>query len=166
MNKEIKKQECIPVGCVSSAAVAVCLGGVSAWERVFARGGVHNPLWTEFLTHACENITLPQLRCGTVIRKSVVLSHLHVSYIRQYDKVFPSMIQTTNDLGGWSGGGWWWIFWRCNLLCVRLEVWGWGGLGVRLTYEVRWARKHWDKNIHKNICLLGEVFKKHTSTQE
>ena len=22
------------------------------------------PLWTEFLTHASENITLPQLRCG------------------------------------------------------------------------------------------------------
>ena len=22
------------------------------------------PLWTEFLTHACENITLAQLRCG------------------------------------------------------------------------------------------------------
>ena len=22
------------------------------------------PLWTEFLTHACENVTLPQLHCG------------------------------------------------------------------------------------------------------
>ena len=22
------------------------------------------PLWTEFLTHSCENITLPQLHCG------------------------------------------------------------------------------------------------------
>ena len=22
------------------------------------------PMWTEFLTHACENITLAQLRCG------------------------------------------------------------------------------------------------------
>ena len=36
------------------------------------RGGVWHvcplprtpPLWTEFLTHASENITLPQLRCG------------------------------------------------------------------------------------------------------
>ena len=25
---------------------------------------MHAPLWIEFLTHACENITLPQLRCG------------------------------------------------------------------------------------------------------
>ena len=25
--KNVKKQECIPVGCVPSAAVAVCLGG-------------------------------------------------------------------------------------------------------------------------------------------
>ena len=25
--------------------------------------GIHLP-WTEFLTHACENITFPQLRCG------------------------------------------------------------------------------------------------------
>ena len=24
----------------------------------------HAPLWTELLTHASENITLPQLRCG------------------------------------------------------------------------------------------------------
>ena len=24
------------------------------------------PLWTEFLTHACENITFPQLRYRTV----------------------------------------------------------------------------------------------------
>ena len=28
-------------------------------------GGVgQTPLWTEFLTHASENIILPQLRCG------------------------------------------------------------------------------------------------------
>ena len=33
--------------------------GVSA--EVYA--GIH-PLLTEFLTHACENITFPQLRCG------------------------------------------------------------------------------------------------------
>ena len=28
---------------------------------VSARGDVHLPPWTEFLTHACENITFPQL---------------------------------------------------------------------------------------------------------
>ena len=29
----------------------------ACWDR-------ESPLWTEFLTHTCENITLPQLRCG------------------------------------------------------------------------------------------------------
>ena len=95
------KQECIPVGCVPPAAVAVCWG-VSA----SVHAGIHPPglgldtppgvgldsppgvgldtpwpdpptsplglglgldtppLWIEFLTHASENITLPQLRCG------------------------------------------------------------------------------------------------------
>ena len=28
--------------------------------------GIHPPLWTEFLTHACENITFPQLLLRTV----------------------------------------------------------------------------------------------------
>ena len=66
------KQECIPVGCVPSSAVAVCWG-------VSVRGGLclprgvcipacteadTPPLWTEFLTRASEDITLPQLRCG------------------------------------------------------------------------------------------------------
>ena len=43
-----------------------CLtGGGSAWGCL--PGGVHLPLlWTEFLTHACENITFPQLRLRTV----------------------------------------------------------------------------------------------------
>ena len=107
--QHISKQECIPVGCVPSAAVAVgggwgclegvCPGGVcpggclpggvsaqgwgvSAWglcvsQHALGRGclprgcvcipaPVHAgiPHWTEFLTHACENITFPQLRCG------------------------------------------------------------------------------------------------------
>ena len=32
-----------------------------------AQGGVHlSPLWTEFLTHVCENITFLQLRLWTV----------------------------------------------------------------------------------------------------
>ena len=47
------KQECIPVGCILPAAVAI--RGVS---RHPPRPGT--PLWTEFLTHAYENITLPQ----------------------------------------------------------------------------------------------------------
>ena len=46
-------------------------GGVSAWSggvvSAWSRGGgvpETYPLWTEFLPHACENITLAQLRCG------------------------------------------------------------------------------------------------------
>ena len=64
--------ECLPLvwgGVCNWSGDGGCLplvqgGQVSASgpERVSAR---HTPfLWTEFLTHACENITLPQLRCG------------------------------------------------------------------------------------------------------
>ena len=35
-------------------------GGGRAWDT-------HTPPWTEFLTHACENITFPQLLLRAVI---------------------------------------------------------------------------------------------------
>ena len=63
----IVEQECIPVGCVPSAAVAVFFGGgeVSAggvYPGVSAQlGGVCPPL--DRMTDRCKNITLPQLRC-------------------------------------------------------------------------------------------------------
>ena len=79
------KQECIPVGCVPSAAVTagggvVCRGGVSA-QGVSARGWVsargclpggisqHALRQTpsspaDRMTDRCKNITLPQLHCG------------------------------------------------------------------------------------------------------
>ena len=47
----------------------VSVQGVSAWGGLLSGGGeVHHPcpLWTEFLTHACENITFPQLLLRTV----------------------------------------------------------------------------------------------------
>ena len=65
LSEPITKQECIPVGCVPSAAVSRLLGGVCLPEG----GGVclvcpgvggclaDTPPRTEFLTHACENIT-------------------------------------------------------------------------------------------------------------
>ena len=62
-------------GGVWSRGVCVCLlqGGGCLLRGGVCSGGVHPsmhwgrhppPLWTEFLTHACENITLAQLRCG------------------------------------------------------------------------------------------------------
>ena len=41
--------------------------GICSWGGVYPSmhwGRQPPPLWTEFLTHACENITLAQLRCG------------------------------------------------------------------------------------------------------
>ena len=51
---------------VSALGVCVYLGRVSA-QWCLPRGA-HLPLppWTEFLTHACENITFPQLLLRTV----------------------------------------------------------------------------------------------------
>ena len=58
-----------------------CPGGVPAWGVYLLKGGVlgqggvpawgvylprYSPLWTEFLTHATENITLPQLSLRVV----------------------------------------------------------------------------------------------------
>ena len=61
-----KKQECIRVGCVPSAAV-VFSGGCLPGGGVSARGGGVAATHTHpvnRITDACENITLPQLRCG------------------------------------------------------------------------------------------------------
>ena len=70
------KQVCIPVGCVPPARcpyLPACTapGGCLLWLGVCSGGGGSQhamgqtppSLWTEFLTHASENITLPQLRC-------------------------------------------------------------------------------------------------------
>ena len=70
--KNIKEQECILVGCVPSAAVAISGGGVYQ-EGVSAQGGVspgvstqggvwHTPM--NRITDRCRNITLLQLGCG------------------------------------------------------------------------------------------------------
>ena len=48
-------------------------GGVSAWPGGVSPWGVYTsplPLWTKFLTHACENITFLQLRLRTVKRRT------------------------------------------------------------------------------------------------
>ena len=55
---------CLPRGV--SAQGDVFLGGVicpsASWDT-------HPTPWTEFLRHACENITFPQLRLRTVIKR-------------------------------------------------------------------------------------------------
>ena len=67
---------------------SVCLG-VSTQGRVYT-----SPLpWTEFLTHACENITFPQLRLQTVITK-VYQTRMHSSRMR-----------TVRSSGRLRGGG-------------------------------------------------------------
>ena len=73
---------CLPIGgvvCTGGWWVGgvcplggVCPRGVSPslyWAGVVSapvQAGIHTPPphWTKFLTHACENITFPQLRCG------------------------------------------------------------------------------------------------------
>ena len=65
--KNTKNQECIPVGCVPS----LCLVGRDVCPR-WCTPPPPPPLWTEFLTHTCENITFPQLRLRTVIKEKFV----------------------------------------------------------------------------------------------
>ena len=60
--------------CMPGGEGVMSVQGVSAWG-VSARGGSVSeqamgqrpPFWTEFLTHACENITFPQLLLRTII---------------------------------------------------------------------------------------------------
>ena len=70
----ISHQECIPLGCIPSAVVAIsggCLSrGVSAWTCL-PRGsvclGVCTPPPVDRMTDSCENITFPQLLLWTVM---------------------------------------------------------------------------------------------------
>ena len=79
--QRLAKQECIPVGCVQSAVVAIREGGLSQHtlgrgcvsQHVLGRGdvymggvcpGVCLPPPVVRMTDACENITFPQLRSG------------------------------------------------------------------------------------------------------
>ena len=49
----------VPGGCTWSRAVYLVPGG-EEWGVSVARGVPRYPLWTEFLTHASENTTLPE----------------------------------------------------------------------------------------------------------
>ena len=58
------------LGGVSASGGMVSGQGVSPWGvsswGIYPEGG-GSPLWTEFLTHACEIITFPQLLLRTVM---------------------------------------------------------------------------------------------------
>ena len=69
--RAVSARGCLPGG------QGVCLG-VSTWGRglsVPVHAGIHSPLWTEFLTYACENITFQELRLRTV--KIVAVSDIN-----------------------------------------------------------------------------------------
>ena len=65
-SKRFTEQECIPVGCVPSATVAVCSRGWVSARGCLPVGDVcqTTPPPVNRMTDVCENITLPQLRCG------------------------------------------------------------------------------------------------------
>ena len=87
------KQECIPVGCVPAARrpyAGVCFPGGGVWSRgegLVPGGGYPSmhwgrpppPLWTEWMTDRCKNITLattslrPVTRCEHDTKRYSVL---------------------------------------------------------------------------------------------
>ena len=88
------------------------LGWLSAREGVSAQGGVwlgvsaqvggipacteaDTPPWTDFLTHACENITLPQLRCG---REKSYRSHIRQLQCSPHQRKRDGLIRTSNGV--------------------------------------------------------------------
>ena len=67
----MKIEDLVPLGGVPGRGGLPGPGvGVPAWSRgeVVSQHALRQTPspspWTEFLTHACENITLAQLRCG------------------------------------------------------------------------------------------------------
>ena len=74
---------CLPGGCLPRG----CLPG----ECIPACNGADTPLlqpWTEFLTHACENITFPQLLLQTVkitcCERLSIRPHFHCSFLNRF----------------------------------------------------------------------------------
>ena len=90
-SSRMRTVRCLPGGCLPRGRVCV-LGGVCPGGVCLSGGGVclpargvsaRHPPGTEFLTHACENITFPQLRLRTATRKiSLKLFRLTVNFHR------------------------------------------------------------------------------------
>ena len=74
--KKKQKQECIPVGCVPSAAVAVCWRGVSARGLVSQHALKRIPPPVDRMTDRCKNFILAAISLRTVtnwLRVALVL---------------------------------------------------------------------------------------------
>ena len=67
---------CMPRGCACPGGVhaqgCACPGGVHAGGHA-----MHAPPRTEFLTHACENITFPQL-----LLRAVKILQFRINYVK------------------------------------------------------------------------------------
>ena len=111
-----------PGGCLPSP------GGVSSWSGV---GGWYpsmhwgRPPWTEFLTHASENITLPQLRLRAVITDSC--DSVHIKTL------------TLNS-----------ITWNCNCKCVQYVTY----LCINHNLLLSWAHWFQYGHMFPNIRIL------------
>ena len=129
--KSISSQDCIPVGCVPSAAVAVSEGGGSARGGGVlprGRGGGYLPRGcttphVDRMTDACENITFSQLLLRTVTR-------MHFSRMRSIR--LPSASRCIPFLGGGK-------YVRGHTLDIPTPWKGTGTRGVHLPTERTWS---------------------------
>ena len=134
----IVKQECIPVGCIPPAAVAMSISactGHCVSQHALGRGCVYpsipaqgvsvggvypsmhwgrHPLWAEWLTDRCKDITFPQPRLQTVKMTKFSLGFKHRS--------IPSMRYDLYGMDFWDQS-WvqhqlssWWPPWQANPL--------------------------------------------------
>ena len=85
---------CVSSGFCVQGERGVCVQGERGVSRVCvcvcvcvcipACNGADIPPWTEFLTHACENITFPQLLLRTVIKLKRVKFLIYIEYIEYH----------------------------------------------------------------------------------
>ena len=75
------------------------LRGMHAWGSVYPTYAPP-PLWTEFLTHACENITFPQL-----LLRAVKMLVVNVNFVEEVSYMVRGS-----------------LCWRCQYLSFRVSV--------------------------------------------
>ena len=164
------QQGCIPVGCVPPACCSylpvctapggTCLGvylsrggvpvqGVPAQGGMYLPGGYlprYSPLWTEFLTHATENITLPQTsfaggKYADFTGRVSVLGYVrNICYIsRPFRSRFGHQFRARAKMASCVRTLTVFFFWgdnRCSSFS-RTGAWpflGWFGVGIELCY--------------------------------